>query len=135
MAISALHVLKKDDNYGTWVKVDTSQCKYSPIYDYVMRILLFNYKQSGGGGTVLGPLTYSHGTITINIETVERHRCCAVLYCTQYDKDTNGLRFLAYGIKYNEDSDYGIGTTLDCITIKEALSKCRNPATNMAMLL
>lgn len=49
---------------------------------------------------------------------------CTVLYCTQYDDTTKGLRYLVYGTKYNEDSTYGIGISLESIDVKRSDQWC-----------
>ena len=74
------------------------------------------------------PSIYQFGKIAVDITHLESHRCCTVLYCTQFDEETDGTR-------HNEDSTYGIGRVLQCIDIKEALSKCKNLDEPMDKLL
>lgn len=130
---SPLFILRKD---GKWVSAEIDHPKYGQVY----KLLKSYLDESEGKGkiitkkvSILPEFTLEH--LKIKINHIESHRACTILCCTQYDEETDGLRFLAYGTKYNEDADYGIGVTLDTITPDYILSKCTLPNDNISTFL
>lgn len=112
---SNLYVLNKNN---VWVK--TSDLPNNSRYTEMYRVILNLLKSTEGKGSKIDNTYKNHHiyvgeSMSVQIKSNESHRMCSILTCTQYDQFTNGLRFLAYGTKYNLDCDYGIGTCLESI--------------------
>lgn len=114
----SLYILKKN---GDWITV-TNHVKYNMMYKKIREILLAN-ESKGRDAQIPSPSIFDFGNIVISVKYCKSHRCCTILCCLQYDRETQGLRFLAYGTKHNEDCTYGIGMTLNCVSVYEILSK------------
>jgi hypothetical protein len=80
-------------------------------------------KQFAGG---VSRLVFRGGEVTLDIVGVESHRCCVVAYAVQTNAATQGMRFLAFGIRFNEDADRGVGVTLQggYLNCDRALKHC-----------
>lgn len=103
--------------------------KYVKTYKFVKGMLDI----CQGKGNTINKTQYSQthicNNITTDIITIESHRLCTVAYCVQYDAFTNGLRYLVYGTRYNQDSDYGIGIDLMSLTYDDIMKHCPNNVT------
>ena len=109
---------------GKWKDLDIKYKKYKETCQFVSDTL----KQCFHKGSNLGEETYTkkfsdNGIIT-KILKAESHRHCTVLFCEQYDKETDGLRFIVYGEGHEEFLDYGIGTDLGRIDKEYSLKYC-----------
>lgn len=69
---------------------------------------------------------YNMSGVATKILKIESHRYCNVAFCQQYDFTTDGLRYIVYGTRYNENNDHGIGVSLIDITNKYADKYCPN---------
>ena len=63
------------------------------------------------------PIIFSFNNMTTKILKVVSERFCTVAFCVH--TNTYGSRYMVYGTKYNQDSNYGIGIDLDSSIIKE----------------
>lgn len=118
-----LFILTKNSK---WEPISTIyNLKYNEIYKFIKKSLDEN--QGLGVNAFIRQPEITFNELRINIMKIESHRCCTVLWCLQSDKETNGVRYLVYGTKYNLDSDYGIGIKLEYVDTKnslEYLEKC-----------
>lgn len=117
---SELHVLSSKG----WFPANMNSPKYKNTYLFAKNALDFCQNKTTWTINDVFPHAqkiFNSGTIQTNIEC---HRMCTVLYCQQYDSETNGLRFMVYATKYNEDSTYGIGWGLNDIGETHALLHC-----------
>lgn len=60
--------------------------------------------------------------IRTKILFMDIHHGCSVAFCEQEDSKTYDLRYIVYGTKYH--SHYGIGVTLNDVTIHNSLRHC-----------
>lgn len=58
------------------------------------------------------PFTINLPHFRLKILHIQRHRACTVAYLLQYTPQTEHLRYMVYGRRHHEDSDYGIGVSL-----------------------
>jgi hypothetical protein len=125
-----LYILKSD---GNWVKTSNlpNFLKYRSMY-FSIQLFLNNFEGKGSqsNGIYKNHVIYLGSNISVNCVYNESHRLCSILACTQYDQTTNGLRFVVYGTKYNLDSQYGIGTCLEGITVEYVNKWCPSNITS-----
>lgn len=123
MNVSELCMLTKSNKWIT-VKLDRTN-KYYNTYKHIKEIL---NSMQGKGDSVENGKIYEiyHDNIITKIIKIQSHRLCTVAYCIQNDINTNGVRYLVYGTKYNEDSQYGIGISLENIDVTYADKFCPN---------
>jgi len=114
--------------------------KYRDTYEQIRRLLVAGVAQAQhtptairkDGNTFVYPIVPSpswgsviqhivDGPVITDVHALQRHRACTVCTCQQRDESTQGVRYLAYGIRHDEDSDYGIGLTLSSIRREEDL--------------
>lgn len=115
-----------------WKPVNSSS-KYRETYNKILELL----NSCEGKGNIVESRNFPDikcGSLNTRIIQVESERICTVVYCTQYDTDTNSLRYLVYGTSYNEDCDYGIGIALGCPILIKFAEK-HYPGGNMAKYL
>lgn len=109
---------------GKWKNVDLNSKKYQKTYNFIIKVLKQCFHKGANlENTIYDKDFYDNGISTRILKT-ESHRHCTVLFCKQYDKETNGLRFIVYGEGYTEFLDYGIGVTLNGITKESAEKHC-----------
>ena len=132
---SPLHVLKSNNK---WEIVDLKS-KYKDTYMQIKNVL-DNLQDKGDRYTenlsinkIVSKSRSGSKLITTEFIKVESHRCCTVAYCLQTDNETNGVRYIVYGTRYNEDCDRGVGIVLDYITTEKSLVNC--PQGNIAKFL
>jgi len=107
-----LWCLKKDHN---WIHINNSRAdpKYTMVYAWILNFLNKNVHGKGSSLPTHEGNTYENESIFIKIVLAQSHRHCSVLCCMQYDRSTNGMRYLVYGIRRPGYEDYGIGTNLE----------------------
>lgn len=121
--MSTLYCLARTATGYEWKSMNFAS-KYTETYHQILHVLGL-LEGSGYKAETYKFSDISEGNIVTKILHVESHRCCTVLYCLQYDADTNGARYLVYGTKWNQDSDYGIGIELESdFIIKSAEEHC-----------
>lgn len=106
------------NKHGKWLNVyntnfsTNSANKYIKTYESILE-LLNSVKNEGskietngvGRGTI-----YVHDNITTKVLNLISHRHGTIAKVIQYNKNTNGLRYLLYGIEH--ETDYGVGQGL-----------------------
>lgn len=133
--MSDLYILTSNSD---WITADIKNTKYNDTYLFIKQILdqcenkgkyapdasIFNKHHCGLGTNCFDVVKKRKSGIMTEILKIESHRFCTIAYCKQYDSKTNGLRYLVYGTKYNENFEYGIGISISSIDIKWADKYC-----------
>ncbi len=117
---SEVHVLTSKDK---WI-IPQSTKGFESTYSFIKDLL----KKNQGNGSDVSKnwkmITHVENGIQTAVLKVESHRMCTVAFCSQYNLSTDGVRFMVYGHRYNEDSEYGIGRSLANITKEYAIKYC-----------
>lgn len=122
-----LYILQSN---GSWIKISDipnyiNYIKYVNIYTEIKAILKgFEGKGSDVDGLYKNHVIFSNPNINVKCVFNESHRMCSILACIQYDKTTEGLRYLVYGTKYNLNCEYGIGLCLEGIDLNHVDKWC-----------
>lgn len=105
---------------GGWKPVDLQDQQFSAQYNAI-RGYLDQYQGAGvrASKNFCGPIEVVSSSCHTRIMMIESHRCCTVAYCIQHNLETSGVRYLVYGTKWNLDSTYGIGTTLEAVDVEK----------------
>lgn len=126
-----LYVLRQQSGQWEAICEEKKEEKFLDLYKKVVRVM----------DLAENKLTYPkkielwNGDLMIEILRVENHSLYDVVYLMQYNKQTNGLRFLAYGRNKQMDSSISNKKTLNQVTKDEALEHCPYDHSTIAIFI